>query len=118
MSKEIEAFNSWIAQHDQGILTQAGDESEMDVAERAWLACAEIKNKRIKELEAQNEKLIKCVEFYADIDSWHCLPTEPFKYLKIDPDDSGDGDFYKGEVDDRGVGGKVARKKLKEIKGE
>lgn len=39
-----QAFADFICQHDQGIL-QAGDESELDMAERVWAAACEYKEK-------------------------------------------------------------------------
>lgn len=45
--KDKEAFVDFICQHDQGIL-QAGDESELDMAERVWQAACEYKDKEIK----------------------------------------------------------------------
>lgn len=35
-----------------------------------FLKACEIKDKEISELKAKNKKLLKCVEFYADHNSW------------------------------------------------
>ena len=61
MSKEIEAFNKWWNKE-----STINYESQKE----AWLACAEIKDKRIKELEAQNEKLRNACVMYLDAQDW------------------------------------------------
>lgn len=85
--KDKEAFNKYICSHDQGIL-QHSDDTGIDVAERAWQAACEYKQKevdelleneetlrnhmnsigyrKLKKIQAENAKLRECVEFYAD----------------------------------------------------
>lgn len=46
--KDKKAFIEYICRHDQGIL-QAGDESELDMAERVWQAACEYKDKELLE---------------------------------------------------------------------
>lgn len=50
--KDKEAFNKYICSHDQGIL-QHSDDTDIDVAERAWQAALEYKQKEIDELKDQ-----------------------------------------------------------------
>jgi hypothetical protein len=82
--KDKEAFADFVCQHDQGIL-QAGDESELDMAERVWQAACEYKDKDILEWkeaarsEAQmlNEELerskilIEALEMISEICYYH-----------------------------------------------
>ena len=55
--KDKEAFNKYICTHDQGIL-QHSDDTDIDVAERAWQAVCEYKQKEIDELKAENTELV------------------------------------------------------------
>lgn len=48
-------FAEYICQHDQGIL-QRGDDTDIDVAERAWAAAVESKAHEIAELKEKLEK--------------------------------------------------------------
>ena len=50
--KDKEAFNKYICTHDQGIL-QHSDDTDIDVAERAWQAACEYKQKEIDELRVK-----------------------------------------------------------------
>ena len=86
--KDKEAFGDFVCQHDQGIV-QAGDESELDMAERVWQAACEYKDKELVEwreaarseadevnrLQAENKKLREALEklsFYVSYngDTW------------------------------------------------
>lgn len=59
----------------------------------------------IEDLEVSNE-------FYAEIDSWQRSDNDhdPMRFMLIDEEDKGDGDFDNGSVNDENVGGKLARR--------
>lgn len=69
--------------------------------------------KRIEELEQKNEKLLSCVEFYADTKQMNHECTDGYGYLYINDEDIGmiSGSSFRHY-------GKLARATLKEIRGE
>ncbi len=54
--KDKEAFNKYICSHDQGIL-QHSDDTDIDVAERAWQAACEYKQKEINDILDKEDML-------------------------------------------------------------
>jgi hypothetical protein len=66
----------------------------------------------IGSLKAQNEKLLKCVEFYADENNWKLTEYGECQMLRISDGSKVNGNAWKNEV-----GGKLARQTIKDIKG-
>jgi hypothetical protein len=132
--QDKEAFNKYICSHDQGIL-QHSDDTEIDVAERAWQAACEYKQKEIDELkngkgacptcepvaefnqklEAENAKLRDCIEFYADKSNWNPHVCDSWSGLLTafgaDNDPDNDVEVLNNEF----IDGKRARQVLKEL---
>lgn len=128
-----EAFNKYICSHDQGIL-QHSDDTDIDVAERAWQAACEYKQKEINEIElreaktnrgfvelaskfcslrSENEKLRNCAEFYADTGSWEAVQASDDSTVSgvISQDDIYEPWGEQGIS----VGGRRAKEVLKEL---
>ena len=73
-------------------------------------------NEIIEKLQADNEKLRKCVEFYADIDNWS-VETHPNDFSMMISDDLTTLDEPQPKSSMKGTwcGGKLARQTLREV---
>lgn len=62
------------------------------------------------------EKALEALKFYGDADNYGHVNAQSLKYIVLNEDDMGDGEFlFNSITDDKGVGGKLARKTLKEL---
>lgn len=68
------------------------------------------------ELISNYEKAVEALKFYGDSDNYGHVSAESLKYIVLNENDMGKGEFQLSErVDDDRVGGKLARQTLKEL---
>ena len=91
-------FQGWVYKHNQMKFKLLGKDNE------------------IQKLQAENEKLRKCVEFYANTLSWQHIPCET-RHNWFRPIISPEQDCSQVNTDEWcSYGGKLARQTLKELK--
>jgi len=76
----------------------------------AYESGAELNQTKLKQVEAENEKLRECVEKYAKVSDWqYSAHNSPYKnWNRAHPSDQ-------EKINDKWIGGKWARQCLKEI---
>jgi len=74
-------------------------------------------SEEIQKLKKQNDLLMRCAEFYGEVDNWNCTELNLIKYAEISKEDIGIGEYeFTQGIDDDGVGGKLARETIKKCK--
>lgn len=70
----------------------------------------------IDQLVINYKKAVEALKFYGDADNYGHVNAQSLKYIVLNEDDMGDGEFlFNSITDDKGVGGKLARQTLKEL---
>ena len=71
---------------------------------------------RYKEILSNYKKALEALKFYGDADNYGHVNAQSLKYIVLNEDDMGNGEFQLNSItDDEGVGGKLARQTLKEL---